>query len=136
MNKPSQAYKLFSGKLNKWRHNFIITAYKNNKNSHTNGNKYKFIVSTLFSGGLTDTISAIRCEFRPLWGAEYNRDLCNMWSFLTNIVCHKDVFSKSVEETTSPNYLSVIHEVMITTETVLAKGVTVIAGKCSYDYQR
>jgi site-specific DNA-cytosine methylase len=28
-----------------------------------------------------------------------------MWSFLTNTVCHKGVFSKSVEEATSPNYL-------------------------------
>ena len=28
-----------------------------------------------------------------------------MWSFLTNTVCHKDVFSKSIEEVTSPNYL-------------------------------
>ena len=28
-----------------------------------------------------------------------------MWSFLTNIVCRKDVFSNSVEEATKPNYL-------------------------------
>jgi hypothetical protein len=69
------------------------------------GIKPKFTVSTLFSGGLIDTISAIQCDFKPLWGAEYNRDLRNTWSFLTNTVCHKDVFSKSVEEATSPNYL-------------------------------
>ena len=96
---------MLSGKLNKWRNNFSIPAYKNNKNSNLTGNKYKFTVSTLFSGGLTNTISAIRCEFKCLWGAEYNRDLRNMWSLLTNTVCHKDVFSKSVEGATSPNYL-------------------------------
>ena len=28
-----------------------------------------------------------------------------MWTFLTNTVCHKEVFSNSVEESTSPNYL-------------------------------
>ena len=31
VNKPSQAYKLLSGKLNKWRNNFSISAYNNNK---------------------------------------------------------------------------------------------------------
>ena len=105
VNKPSQAYKLFSGKLNKWRNNFSISDYKNNKSSIVIDNKYKFTVSTLFSGGLTDTISAIRCGFRPLWGADYNHNLRSMWTFLTNTVCHKEVFSNSVKESTSPNYL-------------------------------
>ena len=82
-----------------------VCLHTNNKNSNITGNKYKFVVSTLFSGGLTDTISAIQCDFKPLWRAEYNCDLRNMWSFLSNTVCHKDVFSKSLEEATSPNYL-------------------------------
>ena len=45
VNKPSQAYKLFSGKLNKWRNNFNISDYKNNKSSSIIDNKYKFTVS-------------------------------------------------------------------------------------------
>ena len=28
-----------------------------------------------------------------------------MWTYLTNTVCHKEVFSDSVKESTSPNYL-------------------------------
>ena len=47
----------------------------------------------------------MQCGFIPLWGADYNRDLRNMWSFLTNTVCHKDVFSNPVDGATKPNYL-------------------------------
>ena len=131
MNKPSQVYKLLSGKLNKWRNNFSITAYKNNQYSNTMGTKPKFTVSTLFSGGLTDTISAIRCDFKPLWGAEYNRDLRKMWSFLTNTVCNKDVLSKSVEEAPSPNYLKCNPPSDDYTRNGTGKGMTVIAGGSS-----
>ena len=63
VNKPSQAYNMFSGKLNKFRNGFSISEYKN---SNITDNKHKFTVSSLFSGGLTDTISAVRCGFRPL----------------------------------------------------------------------
>ena len=82
INKPSEAYNMFSGKLNKFRNDFSISEYK--KISINTDNKYKFTVSTLFSGGLTDTISAVRSGFRPLWGADHSPNLCNMWSFFTD----------------------------------------------------
>ena len=102
-NKPSQAYNMFSGKLKKFRNGFSISDYK--KNSTITDNKHKFTVASLFSGGLTDTISAVRCGFRPLWGADHNPNLCNMWSFLTETRCYKNVFGNSVMEAISPTYL-------------------------------
>ena len=95
-NKPSQAYNMFSGKLKKFRNGFSISDYK--KSSTITDNKHKFTVSSLFSGGLTDTVSAVRCGFRPLWGADHNPNLCNMWSFLTETRCYKNVFGNSVKE--------------------------------------
>jgi hypothetical protein len=102
VNKPSQAYNMFSGKLNKFRNGFSISEYKN---SNITDNKHKFTVSSLFSGGLTDTISAVRCGFRPLWGADHNPNLCNMWSFLTDTRCYENVFGNSIKEAISPTYL-------------------------------
>ena len=67
--------------------------------------KYKFTVSTLFSGGLTDTISAVRSGFRPLCGADHSPNLCNMWSFFTDTRCYKNVFGNSIKEAKSPTYL-------------------------------
>ena len=105
VNKPTEAYKLFSGKLTKWRNNFSISEYTNNNNSTLTDNKSKLTVATLFSGGLTDTISALKCDFRPLWGADPHSDLRDMWTFLTHTKCYKNVFSNDVIKSISPNYL-------------------------------
>ena len=105
VNKPTEAYRLLRGKLTKWRNNFCISEYTNNNNSNLTDNKSKLTVATLFSGGLTDTISALKCDFRPLWGADPHSDLRDMWTFLTHTKCYKNVFSNDVVKSISPNYL-------------------------------
>ena len=50
-------------------------------------------VGVLSSGGCLDTLAALRCGFRPLWGTEVDERLRALWSHLTHTPDLGDTFN-------------------------------------------
>ena len=65
----------------------------------------KRTVAILSSGGLLDTMAAIRSGFSPIWGTEIDSRKQNMWETLTGNQSLGDTFQLTYSELCRPNYL-------------------------------
>ena len=52
----------------------------------------KYSVAILASGGLLDTLAAVRAGLMPIWASEIDRKQQQMWKDLVGIECYGDAF--------------------------------------------
>ena len=75
--------------LNEWRECFTIN---DAKDACRNIEQDKYSVAVLASGGLLDTLSAIRAGMCPIWGSEVDPTMQSMWQDLTANKCYGDAY--------------------------------------------
>ena len=65
----------------------------------------KYTVGVFCSGGCLDTIAAMRCGFRPVWGTEVCHRKRALWSSLTGTPDLGDTFSVRWNYQTIPDFI-------------------------------
>ena len=85
--------------LKLWREPFTINMAKQ---ACRHNNRDKCSVAILASGGLLDTLAAIRAGLTPIWGSEIDLVQRKMWEDLIGTKCHGDAFAIDYRSLTRP----------------------------------
>jgi site-specific DNA-cytosine methylase len=88
--------------LASWREQFTINLAKE-KCRHSTQDKYS--VGIIASGGLLDTLAAIRSGLMPIWGCDIDPIAQRMWRDLVGNDCYGDVLTLPVESIRRPKVL-------------------------------
>ena len=101
-NKKTYQCRGVEGELRAWRNKFDITTAKDMCRSIQTD---KYSVAILASGGLLDTLSAIRAGMCPIWGSEIDETMQAMWKDLTANKCYGDAFEIDYSQLRRPTIM-------------------------------
>ena len=85
-----------------WREQFTIDEAKHMCRYSTTD---KYSVAVMASGGLLDTIAAIRAGLTPIWGSDTDTLSQKLWRDLTGSECHGDAFKTNYQTLRIPKIL-------------------------------
>jgi site-specific DNA-cytosine methylase len=88
--------------LANWREQLTITRAKH-LCRHSENDKYS--VAVLASGGLLDTLAAIRAGLLPIWGSDNNQVMRRLWTDLVGMQCNGDAFQLDLDTLRRPKVL-------------------------------
>ena len=85
-----------------WREQFTIDTAKQLCRYNTED---KYSVAVLASGGLLDTLAAIRAGLLPIWGSETCATKQKLWNNLVGSECYGDAFTINYKQLRRPTVL-------------------------------
>jgi site-specific DNA-cytosine methylase len=85
--------------LKNWRQGISIRSIKS---QIANGKQDSYSLGVLASGGMLDTIAAVRAGFHPIWGSEIDTDMKAMWEDMTNTSSVGDMANVDFENLRRP----------------------------------